>query len=107
MKRLAQAISPVLELTILGLVVAATVLSRVFSVIRYESIIHEFDPWFNYRTSQFLVSHSLTDFWNYFDSDSWYPLGRDVGGTVYPGLMLTSGLAHLVLARLGLPVDIR
>jgi hypothetical protein len=25
-------------------------MSRLFSVIRFESIIHEFDPWFNYRS---------------------------------------------------------
>jgi asparagine N-glycosylation enzyme membrane subunit Stt3 len=29
--------------------------SRLFAVIRFESIIHEFDPWFNYR-----ATHTLT-----------------------------------------------
>ncbi|MFS7982539.1 putative dolichyl-diphosphooligosaccharide--protein glycotransferase [Helianthus anomalus] len=26
---------------------------RLFSVIKYESVIHEFDPYFNYRVTQF------------------------------------------------------
>lgn len=28
---------------------------RLFSVIKYESVIHEFDPYFNYRVTQYLV----------------------------------------------------
>lgn len=32
------------------------------------------------------------EFWNWFDAESWHPLGRVVGGTVYPGLMLTAGV---------------
>ena len=28
---------------------------RLFSVIKYESVIHEFDPYFNYRVTKFLT----------------------------------------------------
>jgi dolichyl-diphosphooligosaccharide--protein glycosyltransferase len=80
---------------------------RFYSVIRFESVIHEFDPWFNYRATQHLVKDGLYDFLNWFDDRAWYPLGRIVGGTVYPGLMLTSGLAWRLLHALNLPVHIR
>ncbi|XP_071683069.1 dolichyl-diphosphooligosaccharide--protein glycosyltransferase subunit STT3A-like isoform X1 [Lolium perenne] len=33
----------------------------------------------------------MYDFWNWFDDRTWYPLGRVIGGTVYPGLALTAG----------------
>ncbi|RDX54101.1 oligosaccharyl transferase STT3 subunit [Lentinus brumalis] len=46
-------------------------------------------------------------FWNWFDHTAWYPLGRVVGGTIYPGLMATSGVIYNVLHALHLPVDIR
>jgi dolichyl-diphosphooligosaccharide--protein glycosyltransferase len=39
---------------ILALICAIAVGVRVFSVIRYESVIHEFDPWFNFRGSEIL-----------------------------------------------------
>ncbi|KAJ1565740.1 oligosaccharyl transferase stt3 subunit, partial [Nowakowskiella sp. JEL0078] len=42
-----------------------------------------------------------------FDQLSWYPLGRVVGGTVYPGIMVTAGLIHYVLNKLNFPIDIR
>lgn len=70
------------------LICSVSTIVRIFSVIRYESIIHEFDPWFNYRATKFLVNHDFREFWNFFDSESWYPLGRNVGATVYPGLMV-------------------
>jgi dolichyl-diphosphooligosaccharide--protein glycosyltransferase len=81
--------------------------SRLFAVIRFESIIHEFDPWFNYRATAYMVKHNFYDFLNWFDERAWYPLGRIVGGTVYPGLMVTSGSIHYVLSLINIPVNIR
>ena len=88
---------------------------RLFSVVKYESVIHgasprrrsstfnccralclasmltaalfpaaEFDPYFNYRVTQFLTKEGFYDTWNWFDTRTWYPLGRVVGGTMYP-----------------------
>jgi dolichyl-diphosphooligosaccharide---protein glycosyltransferase len=54
-----------------------------------------------------MVQHGFYNFLNWFDERAWYPLGRIVGGTVYPGLMLTSGAIHYVLHSLNLPVHIR
>ena len=79
---------PAIRITILLLICSVATLVRVFSVIRYESIIHEFDPWFNFRATKYLVNTNFKEFWNFFDSESWYPLGRNVGATVYPGLMV-------------------
>ncbi|KAF8470328.1 Oligosaccharyl transferase STT3 subunit [Russula ochroleuca] len=81
--------------------------SRLFAVINFESIIHEFDPWFNFRATRVLASKGFYEFWNWFDPTAWYPLGRVVGGTIYPGLMATSGVIYTVLHYFHLPVDIR
>ena len=32
-----------------------------------------------------MFQHGFYDFLNWFDERAWYPLGRIVGGTVYPG----------------------
>ncbi|CAN6628417.1 dolichyl-diphosphooligosaccharide--protein glycosyltransferase subunit Stt3p [Trichomonascus vanleenenianus] len=97
-----------LKAAILVAIAGAAISSRLFSVIRFESIIHEFDPWFNFRASKYLVSHGFYAFLNWFDDRTWYPLGRVTGGTLYPGLMVTSGVIHKLLRSLALlPVDIR
>lgn len=89
-------------------IAGAAISSRLFSVIRFESIIHEFDPWFNFRATKYLVSHSYYEFLNWFDDRTWYPLGRVTGGTLYPGLMVSSGLVwHVLRDWLKMPVDIR
>lgn len=81
--------------------------TRLFSVLRYESIIHEFDPWFNFRSTKVLVESGSYAFWNWFDDRSWYPLGRIVGGTVYPGIMYTAAVMHKLFHLAGFKVDIR
>lgn len=80
---------------------------RLFSVLRYESVIHEFDPYFNYRSTIKLVNDGWYEFWNWFDAESWHPLGRVVGGTVYPGLMFTAAIMYKVLTWCTLWVKLR
>ncbi|KAF8515919.1 glycosyltransferase family 66 protein [Gautieria morchelliformis] len=96
-----------LRIVALCFISGAAIASRLFAVINFESIIHEFDPWFNYRATKVLASKGFYEFWNWFDPTAWYPLGRVVGGTIYPGLMATSGVIYNVLHALNLPVDIR
>lgn len=81
--------------------------TRLFSVLRYESVIHEFDPYFNYRTTLYLTEKGFYEFWNWFDYESWYPLGRIIGGTLYPGLMVTAALLYWLLQFLSFTVHIR
>jgi dolichyl-diphosphooligosaccharide---protein glycosyltransferase len=101
---------------------------RLFSVVKYESVIHEFDPYFNYRVTQFLTKEGLYNLWNWFDSRTWYPLGRVVGGTVYPvrscsrqspastvstacclsqGLIYTAGAIYEILHALNIPIHVQ
>ena len=94
-------VSTLLTLIILLGVSLLGFFSRLFAVIRFESIIHEFDPWFNYRATYQMVTMGFYDFLNWFDELAWYPLGRIVGGTVYPGLMFTAGSIHWFLNTLG------
>ncbi|GLB41540.1 putative oligosaccharyl transferase STT3 subunit [Lyophyllum shimeji] len=96
-----------IRIVALALISGAAIASRLFAVINFESIIHEFDPWFNYRATRVLASKGFYEFWNWFDPTAWYPLGRVVGGTVYPGLMATSGVIYNLLHAVNLPVDIR
>lgn len=96
-----------LRIVALALISGAAIASRLFAVVNFESIIHEFDPWFNYRATRVLAAKGFYEFWNWFDPTAWYPLGRVVGGTIYPGLMATSGVIYSLLHAINLPVDIR
>eukprot|EP00401_Gymnodinium_catenatum_P024878 CAMPEP_0117469342 /NCGR_PEP_ID=MMETSP0784-20121206/6639_1 /TAXON_ID=39447 /ORGANISM="" /LENGTH=885 /DNA_ID=CAMNT_0005263373 /DNA_START=120 /DNA_END=2777 /DNA_ORIENTATION=- len=63
---------------------------RLYPVKIYGNIIHEFDPWFNYRATEYLAEHGASKFFKWYDYQSWYPLGRPVGTTIYPGMQITA-----------------
>lgn len=96
-----------LKLSILSLAAILSFATRLFSVLRFESVIHEFDPYFNYRTTRFLAEEGFYKFHNWFDDRAWYPLGRIIGGTIYPGLMVTSAILYHLMWLVNITIDIR
>jgi dolichyl-diphosphooligosaccharide--protein glycosyltransferase len=74
-----------IKLAVLSIAAILSFATRLFSVLRFESVIHEFDPYFNFRTTRFLTEEGFYNFHNWFDDRAWYPLGRIIGGTIYPG----------------------
>lgn len=81
----------------------ATCVSNAFEPVRPS---HQ-DPHFNYRATILLVEQGPAALWNWFDSSSWYPLGRDVGSTVYPALPFTAAACWWLSRSLGLPISLR
>jgi dolichyl-diphosphooligosaccharide--protein glycosyltransferase len=65
---------------------------RTLAIEEYGRVIHEFDPYFNYRATEYLWQHGWFKFKTWFDYMSWYPLGRPVGTTIFPGMQATSCL---------------
>lgn len=76
------------------------------AVWKYGRVIHEFDPWFNYRATEYMSEHGLFAFLKWFDHSSWYPLGRPIGTTTYPGMMMTSCAIHRVLNANGFHISL-
>ncbi|KAH8061963.1 Oligosaccharyl transferase STT3 subunit [Aureococcus anophagefferens] len=73
---------------------------RMSAIRTYGLVIHEFDPWFNMRATQYLADNGPKAFFTWFDYRSWYPLGRPVGTTIYPGMQLASVAIWRVLNEL-------
>jgi len=96
-----------LKLSILSIAAVLAFSTRLFSVLRFESVIHEFDPYFNYRTTKYLADKGFYSFHNWFDDRAWYPLGRIIGGTIYPGLMVTASCIYHLLNALNITLDVR
>jgi len=47
--------SLILKIIIMVMICTVSVGVRVFSVINYESVIHEYDPWFNFRSTRYML----------------------------------------------------
>eukprot|EP00039_Didymoeca_costata_P024753 m.11347 g.11347 ORF g.11347 m.11347 type:complete len:784 (+) comp4426_c0_seq1:41-2392(+) len=79
---------------------------RLYAINTYGLVIHEFDPWFNYRATEYLSNHGWTAFFHWFDHESWYPLGRPVGTTIYPGMQITAVILHRGLNQMGIDISL-
>jgi dolichyl-diphosphooligosaccharide--protein glycosyltransferase len=55
---------------------------------------------------QYLTKAGIYEFWNWFDDRTWYPLGRVIGGTVYPGLTLTAGTMWWLVNAINIPLSV-
>ncbi|KAF5221643.1 hypothetical protein ECC02_005355 [Trypanosoma cruzi] len=97
----ARRVISILNVFIIALAIYRAYSIRMISIRVYGWIIHEFDPWFNFRASEYLDEHGWDAFFHWYDYMSWYPLGRPVGTTIFPGLQITSVLIRRALSMLG------
>jgi len=60
--------------------------------------LNEFDPFFNYRATQYIVDNGINDYFQWNDELSWYPYGRDVSQTSQVILHLTTAATYWIFA---------
>ena len=58
--------------------------------------LHEYDPFFNYRATQFIVENGIPAYLDWHDDMSWYPHGRDVASTSQPMLHITAAISYQI-----------
>mmetsp|Transcript_13390 Transcript_13390/g.30484 ORF Transcript_13390/g.30484 Transcript_13390/m.30484 type:complete len:952 (-) Transcript_13390:2347-5202(-) len=74
----------------LGIFLSNAYAIRLQAIEEFGTVIHEFDPYFNWRATQYLYENGAKKFFTWFDHKVWYPLGRPVGSTIYPGMQFTA-----------------
>jgi dolichyl-diphosphooligosaccharide--protein glycosyltransferase len=52
--------------------------------------LNEFDPFFNFRATEFIIDNGLLEYFDWNDSLSWYPEGRNVSATSQVMLHITA-----------------
>ncbi len=62
--------------------------------LQYGFYLNEFDPYFDYRATQFLVDNGIDKYFKWHDTMTWYPEGRDVAATSQTGLHLTAAFLY-------------
>jgi len=56
--------------------------------------LNEFDPYFNYRATKFIVENGIPAYFEWHDDMSWYPFGRDVANTSQVMLHITTAVLY-------------
>jgi len=58
--------------------------------------LNEFDPFFNYRATQYIVDNGINAYFQWDDNLSWYPHGRDVSQTSQVVLHMTAAITYWI-----------
>ena len=83
-------------LLIIGILVISFSLSFMLRAqpLEYGFELNEFDPFFNYRATQFIVENGLPSYLEWHDDLSWHPYGRDVSATSQVMLHTTTAMLY-------------
>jgi dolichyl-diphosphooligosaccharide--protein glycosyltransferase len=66
---------------------------------KYGFYLHEYDPYFNYRATKYILENGLDGYWKWNDNKSWYPEGRNVPQTSQPGLHIISAFLYRIFGN--------
>jgi dolichyl-diphosphooligosaccharide--protein glycosyltransferase len=66
---------------------------------KYGYYLNEFDPYFDYRATKFIVDNGLDAYWQWHDTMSWYPEGRNVPETSQTVLHITAAYLYQAFGR--------
>ena len=85
-------------LLIIGILVIAFSLSLMMRAypLEYGFELSEFDPFFNYRATEFMVENGLSAYLEWNDDLSWSPYGRDISATSQVMLHITTSTLYQV-----------
>ena len=85
-------------LLIIGILALSFSLSFMLRIqpLEYGFELNEFDPFFNYRATQFIVENDLPAYLEWHDDLSWHPYGRDVSATSQVILHTTTATLHQI-----------
>ncbi|MEM1938147.1 MAG: STT3 domain-containing protein [Candidatus Caldarchaeum sp.] len=76
--------------------------------LRWGVALSEFDPWVQYKEALFVIERGwagFSEFFSWHDTQSWYPWGRDMGRTAFPGIPFTMAFVYFTLTFFGFRPD--
>ena len=58
--------------------------------------LNEFDPFFNFRATEYIVENGFSEYFEWHDDKSWYPVGRNVSATSQIMLHSTAAITYQI-----------
>jgi len=103
--------SSLMVASLLLLILLLAFLIRILPM-RWGTYLSEFDPYFQYRITKRMVEKGFISWANWRETPatdwpmSWYPRGRNIVRSSYPGLPFTAACFYLASNALGLPITL-
>ncbi len=99
-------LSTVIQYTLLFIIFSIALLLRLFPFFRFEPLLKAFDPWFQYRVADYVVKNGYLAYFSWYDTLSWYPYGRAIWSSSYPGTPFAAATIYFIMRALGLNVEL-
>jgi len=87
------------------LVFIISLIIRLMPLFYTDAEIHALDPFVQYRSARYILNNGFFSFMNWYDDQSWYPYGKYMGGSIFPGTPLSGITTFYVLNFIGIPVS--
>ena len=86
------------HLLVIGILVLAFSVSFLIRAqpAEYGFELNEFDPFFNFRATEYIVENGFSEYFEWNDDKSWYPHGRDVSATSQVMLHSTAAITYQI-----------
>ncbi|MEM2997170.1 MAG: hypothetical protein QXK52_06640, partial [Candidatus Bathyarchaeia archaeon] len=81
-----------LEASSLGLILALAIIFRIMPIKYGAYFSTEADTVFQYRVAEYVVRNGYSAWFTWNDTLSWYPYGRDIAHTSFPGLPFSAAI---------------
>ncbi|MEE8479415.1 MAG: STT3 domain-containing protein, partial [Candidatus Neomarinimicrobiota bacterium] len=86
------------HLLIIGILVISFSISFLirFQPAEFGYELNEFDPYFNFRATEYIIENGLAAYFDWHDDMSWHPVGRDVSATSQVMLHITTASLYQI-----------
>ena len=89
-----------LEASILGMVLVLAIIFRIMKV-RWGPYMDAFDPLYQLRMTEYVVENGYSAWFTWHDTMSWWPWGRNVARSSFPGVPFTGAFVYGLVSALG------
>ncbi|MEM3028013.1 MAG: STT3 domain-containing protein [Candidatus Bathyarchaeia archaeon] len=93
--------SSVVPLICVSLIVILAFFIRI-QPIKWGIYLYEFDPYLQYKVTKYILENGFQAWFDWHDYKSWYPEGRNMAASTYPGLPLAGAFFYSVASFLGI-----
>jgi dolichyl-diphosphooligosaccharide--protein glycosyltransferase len=94
-----------LALSLLSIFVIALCI-RCIPFFIYPAYIRAFDPWLQYENALYVSIFGFDSWFGWYDHASWYPIGRDISQSFFPGTPFAAATIYFLLHAIGFNIDI-
>jgi dolichyl-diphosphooligosaccharide--protein glycosyltransferase len=85
----------------LTLIVLGAFLLRILPIFSTDILLKGLDPWVQYRSAEYILENGLGEFMNWYDTTSWYPMGKEMGKTLYIVIPITAVIFYKIALFFG------